>query len=116
MEGKPFAYHDALASLDPETGRPTYNQDHAPRIDKTTSHCPSLWGGKNDPYQAYNPETGMVYVPAYDNVCNKWSGFAVVAETIRPNPQRLHGWMPGRPFLARRLSLHGSIAPIRKQR
>ena len=71
MEGKPFAYHDALASPDPETGRPTYNQDHAPRTDKTTSHCPSLWGGKNDPYQAYNPETGMVYVPAYDNVCNK---------------------------------------------
>lgn len=75
LEGKPFVYNDAFASLDPETGRPTYNEDHVPRTDKTTSYCPSLWGGKNYPYEAYNPETGMVYVPANDNVCNKWTGF-----------------------------------------
>ena len=75
LEGKPFVYNDAFASLDPETGRPTYNEEHVPRTDKTTSYCPSLWGGKNYPYEAYNPDTGMIYVPANDNVCNKWTGF-----------------------------------------
>ena len=58
----------------------------------------------------------MVHVPAYDNVCNKWSGFLSWRKRYG---QILNGFMAGcrgRPFLARRLSLHGGIAPIRKQR
>ena len=58
----------------------------------------------------------MVHVPAYDNVCNKCSGFL---SWRKRSGQILNGFMAecrGRPFLAKRLSLHGGIAPIRKQR
>lgn len=73
-EGKAFVYNDAFESLDPETGRPTYNMEHVPVTGTTVDYCPSVWGGKNWPYEAYNPNTGMVYVPANDNVCNSWTG------------------------------------------
>ncbi len=57
----------------------------------------------------------MVHVPAYDNVCNKCSGFLSWRKRFG---QILTASWPdaGAPFLARRLSLHGGIAPIRKQR
>ncbi len=74
VEGKPFVYQNAFESLDPETGRPTYNYDHVPVTGKRVDYCPSLWGGKNWPYEAYNPQTGMIYIPANDNLCNSYIG------------------------------------------
>ena len=74
LEGKPYVYNDAFASLDPVTGRPTYNEDHVPRTDKRVEYCPSLWGGKNYPYESYDPATGMLYIPVNENVCNTWTG------------------------------------------
>jgi hypothetical protein len=29
--------------------------------------CPGLWGGKDWPYEAYNPKTGLVYIPSNEN-------------------------------------------------
>lgn len=74
LEGKPFVYNNAFKSLDPETGRPTYDYDHVPVTGKRVDYCPSLWGGKNWPYESYNPDTGMMYIPSNDNVCNSFIG------------------------------------------
>ena len=75
LEGKPFVYNDAFVSLDQDTGRPTYDPAHVPTTGNKVEYCPSLWGGKNYPYEAYNPQTGMIYIPANENVCNSWTGF-----------------------------------------
>ncbi len=74
LEGKEFVDNNAFKSLDPKTGRPTYDYDHVPVTGKRVDYCPSLWGGKNWPYESYNPETGMMYVPANDNLCNSFIG------------------------------------------
>ena len=82
LESKPFVYNDAFASVDEKTGRPTYNYDHVPATGKKVDYCPSLWGGKNWPYDAYNPKTGQIYVPANDNICNSWTG--VLQQDVEP--------------------------------
>lgn len=74
IDGKPFVHQNVFESLDPETGRPTYNEEHVPGTGKRAEYCPSLWGGKNWPYDAYSPETGMLYIPANDNHCMALEG------------------------------------------
>ena len=69
-----YVKQDVFASIDPKTGRPTYNDDHKPGTGKYAEFCPSLWGGKDWPYEAYNPKTGMVYIPANDNHCGSLEG------------------------------------------
>jgi alcohol dehydrogenase (cytochrome c) len=32
--------------------------------------CPSLWGGKDWLPEAYNPKTGLFYIPANNNMCS----------------------------------------------
>lgn len=82
LDGKPFVYNNAFTSLDEKTGRPTYDPKHVPVTGTKIDYCPSLWGGKNWPYDAYNPETGLLYVPANDNVCNSWTG--ILQEDVEP--------------------------------
>ena len=60
--------------IDPKTGRPSYNKDQIPLIDKTVKFCPSLWGGKDWPPEAYNPKTGMLYIPSHINLCSEYGG------------------------------------------
>ena len=36
--------------------------------------CPGLWGGKDWPYEAYNPKTGLVYIPSNENHCGTLEG------------------------------------------
>ncbi|MCR9087609.1 MAG: PQQ-dependent dehydrogenase, methanol/ethanol family [Rhodobacteraceae bacterium] len=74
MDGKPYVYNNAFASMDPETGRFTYDPEHTPVTGKRVGYCPSLWGGKNYPYDAYNPNTGLLYVPVNENLCNSFIG------------------------------------------
>ena len=82
VEGIPYVYNNAFKSLDRKTGRPTYHEETKPVTGKRVSYCPSLWGGKNYPYAAYNPDTGMVYIPSNDNLCNSFIG--IVQEDIEP--------------------------------
>jgi alcohol dehydrogenase (cytochrome c) len=70
----PFVHQDVFASLDPTTGRPTYNPDKIPGTNKKAFFCPSLWGGKDWPPEAYNPKTGLLYVPANENLCAELMG------------------------------------------
>lgn len=74
VDAQPYVKQDVFASLDPKTGRPTYHEDKKPGTGKKASFCPSLWGGKDWPYEAYNPKTGMIYIPANDNHCGFLEG------------------------------------------
>jgi alcohol dehydrogenase (cytochrome c) len=70
----PYVKQNVFTSLDPKTGRPTYNEVHKPGTDKEAMYCPSLWGGKDWPYEAYSPKTGMLYIPFNDNHCMSLKG------------------------------------------
>lgn len=74
IDAEPYVYQNAFASIDPETGRPTYDPAHKPTTGSSTDFCPSLWGGKDWPPAAYNPETGLMYIPANDNHCGAIEG------------------------------------------
>jgi alcohol dehydrogenase (cytochrome c) len=78
IDAEPFVYQDVFTSLDPETGRPTYDEDNKPGTGKLAAFCPSLWGGKDWPPAAYNPMTGLLYIPANDNLCGTSVGEEVV--------------------------------------
>ena len=61
-------------SIDPKTGRPDVDLAHKPATGKDASSAPALWGGKDWPYEAYNPKTGMIYIPSNENHCNNLEG------------------------------------------
>ncbi len=69
VDAQPFVRQNVFTSLDEKTGRPTYAEDKVPAIGKKVAFCPSLWGGKNWPPSAYNPDTGLLYIPANENLC-----------------------------------------------
>ena len=74
VDGEPYVHQNAFTGLDPRTGRPTYDPEHTPGTGKRALFCPSLWGGKNWPPAAYNPETGLLYIPANENLCTSMEG------------------------------------------
>lgn len=73
VNAKAYVKQNVFKSLDAE-GRPTYNEEHKPGTGKAAVYCPSLWGGKDWPYEAYSPRTGMLYVPFNDNHCMSLEG------------------------------------------
>lgn len=77
VDAKPYVYQNVFASLDPVTGRPTYNEDAKPGMDRPGSFCPSLSGGKNWTPAAFSPKTGLLYIPANDNYCSTFAGTPV---------------------------------------
>jgi len=74
VSGVPYVNQDVFAKLDPETGRPTYNEARKPRLDQRVEFCPSLWGGKDWPPAAYSPQTRLLYIPANENLCGALTG------------------------------------------
>jgi alcohol dehydrogenase (cytochrome c) len=77
VDAQPFVRQNVFTSLDPETGRPTYDEDRKPGTGKPAEFCPSLWGGKDWPPAAYNPTTGLLYIPANENLCGSSVGVDV---------------------------------------
>jgi alcohol dehydrogenase (cytochrome c) len=69
VQGMPFVKQNVFTSLNPTTGRPEVDPAHKPATGKKADHCPSLWGGKNWPPIAFNPNTRMIYIPANENLC-----------------------------------------------
>jgi alcohol dehydrogenase (cytochrome c) len=69
-----YVKQDVFKSIDAKTGRPSYHADRVPGTGKKASFCPSLWGGKDWPFEAYNPKTGMVFIPANENHCGYLEG------------------------------------------
>jgi len=74
VDAVPYVYQNVFTSIDPETGRPSYDPAHRPGTGTTVDFCPSLWGGKDWPPAAYNPGTGLLYIPANDNLCGAIEG------------------------------------------
>ncbi len=74
VNSMPYVHQDVFASVDPQTGRPTYHDNKKPGTGKYADFCPSLWGGKDWPYEAFNPKTGMVYIPSNTNHCGYLEG------------------------------------------
>ncbi len=72
-----YVKQNAFESVDPETGRPSYSEEHRPGTDKTVTFCPSLWGGKDWPPEAYNPDTGLFYIPSHVNLCSEMGGVPI---------------------------------------
>ena len=67
----PYVHNDVFKSIDATTGRPTYDAARTPGMGKAVTFCPSLWGGKDWPPEAWNPKTGLFYIPANNNLCSE---------------------------------------------
>ena len=70
VEANPYVYQDVFTSIDPVTGRPEYDMTKKPGTGYEASFCPSLWGGKDWPPAAFDPESRLMFIPANDNVCS----------------------------------------------
>ena len=74
VDAWPYVKQDVFDSIDPETGRPSYNELRKPAMGQKAEFCPSLWGGKDWPPAAYSPKTGYLYIPANENLCGALTG------------------------------------------
>ena len=74
VDAKPYVAQNVFTRLDPLTGRPEYAPERKPGLGKLATFCPSLWGGKDWPPAAYSPATGLVYIPANENLCSTMAG------------------------------------------
>ena len=70
IDAEAYVDQNVFTSIDPQTGRPEYDQERKPGTNKPATFCPSLWGGKDWPPAAYSPLTGYLYVPANENLCS----------------------------------------------
>jgi alcohol dehydrogenase (cytochrome c) len=72
VDGRPYVKQNVFKSLDPKTGRPEIDLARKPGTGKKVEFCPSLWGGKNWPPIAFSPKTRMIYIPANENLCERF--------------------------------------------
>ena len=77
IDADPFVQQNVFQSIDPETGRPSYDPARIPGTGKRITFCPGLWGGKDWPPEAYNPDTGLFYLPSNNNLCSELGGVEV---------------------------------------
>jgi PQQ-dependent dehydrogenase (methanol/ethanol family) len=69
ISAQPFVTVNWANKIDLETGRPVEVPDKRPRLDVWARDiCPNLFGGKNWQPMAFNPQTGLVYIPTF-NLC-----------------------------------------------
>ena len=73
----PYVHQTVYSKLDSKTGRPEYNPAARPKLGQRFEFCPSIWGGKDWPPTAYNPNTGFLYIPANENLCGALTGNAI---------------------------------------
>ncbi len=85
VDAWPYVTQNVFTRLDPKTGRPTYDPARIPATGKTVNFCPSLWGGKDWPPEAYNPHTGLLYIPAQNNLCSE-----LIGEPVKYNKGELY--------------------------
>ncbi|HEY0419872.1 MAG TPA: PQQ-binding-like beta-propeller repeat protein, partial [Acetobacteraceae bacterium] len=99
VSAKAFVGQNAFAKVDPENGRVTVDPAHKPRTGVTTEFCPSLWGGKDWPSASYSAQTGMVYIPANNNMCGRLEGVKTPYDAgqlwLGANPDKLDLYVTG---------------------
>jgi alcohol dehydrogenase (cytochrome c) len=69
IDAVPYVHNNVFTAIDKTTGRPSYDETKKPGMGKAVTFCPSLWGGKDWPPEAWNPKTGLFYIPANNNLC-----------------------------------------------
>ena len=74
LNAQAYVRQDVYAAIDPVSGRPSYHEQRKPALGRRVESCPSIWGGKDWPPEAYNPDTGFLYIPANDNLCGALKG------------------------------------------
>lgn len=89
LDAKPYVKQNVYMSLDPKTGRPSYDESRIPHVGQRTEFCPSIWGGKDWPPAAYSPHTGLLYIPANENLCGSITG-----EATKYRPGELYMGVP----------------------
>jgi alcohol dehydrogenase (cytochrome c) len=82
VEAWPYVNNNVVTGVDPKTGRLSYDASKTPGTGKGAAFCPGLWGGKDWPPEAYNPGTGMLYIPANNNMC----GVLPAGENVKYKP------------------------------
>jgi PQQ-dependent dehydrogenase (methanol/ethanol family) len=77
VSAKPFVPVTWAKEIDLATARPVEVAEKRPRVGYTaTDICPNLLGGKNWQPMSFDPQTGLVYIPA-NNVCMDMSASEV---------------------------------------
>jgi alcohol dehydrogenase (cytochrome c) len=56
-----------VTGIDPRTGRKTYDPQLTPEVGKLKMVCPSTIGARNWPSTAYDPTSGLMYLPLVPN-------------------------------------------------
>ena len=79
---KDLGIQNIVASIDPVTGRKTYNPQSIPDMKRTRTsmQCPAGFGARSYPSNAYNPNAKTVYV-AMAEVC----GEVIAVDTSKPD-------------------------------
>lgn len=85
VDATPYVYQDVFTSIDAITGRPEYDMTKKPGTGYEASFCPSLWGGKDWPPAAFDPNSRLLFIPANENVCS-----TMVGEEIEYSPGRAY--------------------------
>jgi alcohol dehydrogenase (cytochrome c) len=96
VDAKPYVYQDVFTRIDSTTGRPEYDMTKKPGTGYEASFCPSLWGGKDWPPAAFDPNSRLLFIPANENVCS-----TMVGEEIE--------YSPGRAYMGRGTSDNGGF-------
>jgi alcohol dehydrogenase (cytochrome c) len=74
VDAAPYVEQNVFVNMDPKTGRMDYDPARTPGVGKYADFCPSLWGGKDWPPAAFNPGTGLLYIPVNENLCGSLKG------------------------------------------
>ena len=84
LEAQPFVHQDVFVGLDPVSGRPVYDDTRVPGVGKPARFCPSFVGARDWRPEAFSPRTGLLYVPAINNLCSVMEGRAIRYDAGRP--------------------------------
>ncbi|MFL6551590.1 MAG: methanol/ethanol family PQQ-dependent dehydrogenase [Povalibacter sp.] len=88
-----YANVNSITKVDLKTGRPTYNPEKKPQINKVVRDiCPTAPGAKDWNPSAYSPRTGLLYVP-HLNLCMDW-------ESVETN------YIAGTPYVGANTVMH----------
>jgi lanthanide-dependent methanol dehydrogenase len=77
ISANPYAFVNAITSIDPKTGRPVHVTEKQTQAGKVVRNiCPTASGGKDWMPSAFSPQTGLFYIP-HQNVCMDEEGVEV---------------------------------------
>jgi alcohol dehydrogenase (cytochrome c) len=74
LESVMYDYNNLFTSIDPKTGRPTYNMDNFPRSTRAALICPMWLGAKNWTPSSFDPKLRLIYAGTSWNLCGERGG------------------------------------------